>query len=86
LIADESGRLYGTASGGGNVGFGVVFRLSPHTTMGQTAWSEEILHHFNVTSGDSPIYGLVADSQGNLFGTAYYGGTDEVGTIFEVTP
>ena len=54
--------------------------------MGQTAWSEEILHHFNVTSGDSSIYGLVADSQGNLFGTAYYGGTDEVGTIFEVTP
>ena len=86
LIADESGRLYGTASGGGNYGFGVVFRLSPHPTMGQTAWSEEVLHYFNVTSGDNPFYGLVADPQGNLFGTAYYGGTDKVGTIFEVTP
>jgi streptogramin lyase len=54
--------------------------------MGQTAWSEEVLHYFNATSGDTPIYGLVADPQGNLFCTAYYGGTDEVGTIFEVTP
>jgi uncharacterized repeat protein (TIGR03803 family) len=86
LIADDSGRLYGTASGGGNYGFGVVFRLSPHPTMGQTAWSEEVLHYFNVTSGDNPFYGLVADPQGNLFGTANYGGTEKVGTIFEVTP
>ena len=28
-----------------------------------------------------PAYGLLADSQGHLFGTAYYGGT-----VFEVTP
>jgi uncharacterized repeat protein (TIGR03803 family) len=85
VIADENGRLYGTASGGGD-GFGVVFRLSPHPTMGQTAWSEEVLHYFNATSGGTPFYGLVADPQGNLFGTANSGGTDEVGTIFEVTP
>jgi uncharacterized repeat protein (TIGR03803 family) len=38
VIADASGRLYGTASGGGN-GYGVVFRLSPPTSR-QTAWTE----------------------------------------------
>jgi uncharacterized repeat protein (TIGR03803 family) len=85
LIADKGGQLYGTASGGGN-GYGVVFRLSPPTP-GQTDWSEAVLHNFNnVTSGDNPAYGLVADAQGHLFGTAYYGGTGLGGTIFEVTP
>jgi uncharacterized repeat protein (TIGR03803 family) len=85
LIADLSGRLYGTASGGGN-GYGVVFRLSPPTP-GQTAWSEALLHVFNiVTSGDNPAYGLVADPQGKLFGTAYDGGAGLGGTIFEVSP
>jgi uncharacterized repeat protein (TIGR03803 family) len=85
VIADAAGRLYGATSGGGT-GYGVVFRLSPPAS-GQTAWSEAVLHRFNIlTSGDNPAYGLVADSQGHLFGTAYYGGTGLGGTVFEVTP
>lgn len=85
LIADKGGQRYGTASGGGN-SYGVVFRLSPPTP-GQADRSEAVLHKFNnVTSGDNPAYGLVADPQGNLFGTTYYGGTGLGGTIFEVTP
>jgi len=85
VIVDAVGRLYGVASGGGT-GYGVVFRLSPPTP-GQTAWSEVVLHSFNIlTSGDNPAYGLVADPQGHLFGTAYYGGTGLGGTVFEVTP
>jgi uncharacterized repeat protein (TIGR03803 family) len=85
VIADASGRLYGAASGGG-AGYGVVFRLSPPVP-GRIAWSEAVLHNFNIlTSGDNPAYGLLADAQGHLFGTAYYGGTGLGGTVFEVTP
>jgi uncharacterized repeat protein (TIGR03803 family) len=85
VIADASGRLYGAASGGG-AGYGVVFRLSPPVP-GQIAWAAAVLHNFNIlTSGDNPAYGLLADAQGHLFGTAYYGGTGLGGTVFEVTP
>jgi uncharacterized repeat protein (TIGR03803 family) len=85
VIADAAGRLYGAASGGG-AGYGVVFRLSPPVP-GQIAWAEAVLHNFDIlTSGDNPAYGLVADAQGHLFGTAYYGGTGLGGTVFEVTP
>jgi uncharacterized repeat protein (TIGR03803 family) len=44
------------------------------------------LHKFNGTDGSTPNGGLVADSKGNLYGTAQTGGTDMFyGTIFEMT-
>ena len=85
VIADAAGRLYGSTSGGG-AGYGVVFRLSPPMP-GQPARGETVVHDFNIlTSGDSAAYGLVVDAQGQLFGTAYYGGAGLGGTVFEVSP
>jgi uncharacterized repeat protein (TIGR03803 family) len=89
LIADGAGNLYGTTeSGGGNCtldqayGCGTVFELAP-------GGAETILYSFskkNGANGAFPLAGLVADSSGNLYGTASGGGTYGYGTVFEITP
>ena len=87
LVIDAAGNLYGTTSAGGPNGFGadgVAFELSPS---GST-WTEKILHNFgsNETDGIDPYAGLVFDTQGDLYGATEAGGTDGVGTVFELTP
>jgi uncharacterized repeat protein (TIGR03803 family) len=39
---------------------------------------------FNGSNGSDPSGGLVQDSRGNLFGTTWYGGNFNYGTVFEV--
>lgn len=84
LIFDSQGNLYGTASGGGANGDGVVFEL---INSGGT-WTESILHNFTgAPDGANPGSGLVMDSAGNLYGLAFAGGTGNgKGCIFELSP
>lgn len=88
LIMDAAGNLYGTTGFGGNscefsvYGCGVVFRLAPNG-------DETVLHAFAEGHGDGivPDAGLVADAQGNLYGTTLFGGESPYtgyGTVFEV--
>jgi len=50
------------------------------------AATETVLHQFvNFAQGSSPAGGLVADAQGNLYGTTYYGGTYGFGTVFRLS-
>jgi uncharacterized repeat protein (TIGR03803 family) len=84
LIADSAGNLYGTASTGGIVNDGVVFKLTP-TASG--LWKETILHEFTGGSdGIQPMSGLVFDGAGNLYGTTLYGGGSGTGLVFELSP
>lgn len=47
--------------------------------------SEEVFHSFTGNGdGGQPIAGLVADKAGNLYGTAYYGGTAGYGVVFKL--
>ena len=39
----------------------------------------------NCADGANPAAGLIADAKGNLFGTAFEGGNNNNGTVFEVT-
>jgi uncharacterized repeat protein (TIGR03803 family) len=81
----SSGSLYGATSGGGQYGYGTVFKLAPHS-MG--SWGETILHSFKNNydpSGSEPNGGLAVDDAGNSYGTTYYGGAYDVGAIFELT-
>jgi uncharacterized repeat protein (TIGR03803 family) len=39
---------------------------------------------FNGTNGANPLAGLIADVNGNFYGTTFYGGTRNAGTIFEI--
>ena len=87
LIADASGNLYGTTKGGGATGCpppgcGVVFKLVPGGT-------ETVLYSFcsltNCSDGIYPTAGLIADSSGNLYGTASGDDLPRIGgVVFEL--
>jgi uncharacterized repeat protein (TIGR03803 family) len=83
LTFNPAGNLCGAASGGGEYGKGIVFKLSP-TPSGP--WTQTILHSFDPQSGDVPQAGVISDSQGNLYGTASLGGQSGNGAVFELTP
>jgi uncharacterized repeat protein (TIGR03803 family) len=85
LIADSAGNLYGTTYTGGASNDGVVFELSPPAA-GKTAWTETVLQSFNVTNGQYPEAGLIADGAGNLYGTTLLGGKHGEGVVFKLTP
>lgn len=82
LLLDSAGNLYGTTAGGGaNCGLGgcgTVFELSPN---GGGGWNEMILHSFTNSDGAMPYAGLIADSDGNLYGTTFAGGHDNCKTL-----
>jgi uncharacterized repeat protein (TIGR03803 family) len=51
------------------------------------AQTETVLHSFsdNGRDGHTPVGGLIFDSVGNLYGTSWYGGTYNDGSVFELT-
>lgn len=83
LIVDSSNNLFGTASGGGSLGGGTAFELT-NTGVGTYAAPTSSLSEFGSGTGSQPIGGLIADSNGNLFGTTRTGGDYSSGTVFEL--
>jgi len=89
VIRDASGNLYGTTDGGGAVGEGTVFELTPPAP-GKTLRKEKVLYSFcqqpDCVDGRFPDAGLIQDASGNLYGTTDEGGAAGGGTVFELTP
>jgi uncharacterized repeat protein (TIGR03803 family) len=87
LVADATGALYGTTSQGGNSGFGVAFKLTPPANVGDP-WTQTVIHHFTTNTGDgfAREAPLIIDKAGNLYGTTAGGGTNRLGTVFELSP
>jgi uncharacterized repeat protein (TIGR03803 family) len=92
VIADSTGNLYGTTTGGGsncvtNSGCGTVFKVD-------TTGHETVLYSFcsvggtSCTDGAYPYVGLIQDTAGNLYGTTAQGGKSGCylgcGTVFKV--
>ena len=94
LTRDSAGSFYGVTLRGGDTscsnriegkGCGVVFKLD-------TSGSLTVLHTFEKGDGTNPEGGLVRDTLGNLYGTAYFGGDLNCehgygcGVIFKISP
>lgn len=104
VIWGKGDKLYGvTAYGGsgpctllgGHAGCGTVYELTPPAATGGT-WTETVIYSFQ--GGSDGYFGvgeLVADKEGNLYGSTYFGGGSGVcdygiypycGTVFELSP
>ncbi len=81
VVQGTDGNLYGTSGGGAN-NAGTVFRVGLQGTL-------TTLHSFcsetNCTDGDLPTEALVLASDGDLYGTTYQGGLNNMGTVFRIT-
>ena len=82
-----SGSLYGVTTYGGDRcpndfygGCGVLFQMTLDGT-------ETVLHKFEgKKDGMYPVGGLVKDDAGNIYGTTLYGGTQNLGIVFKLSP
>ena len=85
LVFDPSGNLYGTASSAGAAAAGTIFKLTPGSG---GSWTQSVIRTLTGGfSGKSPYSDLVADTSGNLYGTAFQGGTQQgYGVVFELIP
>ncbi len=83
LVLAPSGEFYGTTYLGGTHGAGEVFKMS-------AAGAASTLHGFcpqtNCPDGQNPVGALVLASNGDLYGTASFGGATDNGTVFKLTP
>jgi uncharacterized repeat protein (TIGR03803 family) len=93
LVQGTDGNFYGTTQKGGVSAYaadvGTVFKITPTGT-------ETVLYNFcsqpNCTDGVNPYAGLIQATDGNFYGTTFYGGAYEscpaggCGTIFRITP
>jgi uncharacterized repeat protein (TIGR03803 family) len=78
LVMNSSGDLFGTTLVGGPNNAGTLFEV----THGSNTFT--MLAAFDVSNGAAPFDGLVMNSSGDLFGTTYYGGPNNDGTVFEL--
>jgi uncharacterized repeat protein (TIGR03803 family) len=86
LIQDSKGNFYGTTSSGGDLtgcnglGCGVVFQLSPTAKI-------TFQHNFNgTTDGSDPLGGVLAATDGNLYGVTAVEATTGDGTLYQLMP
>jgi len=80
LAVSHNGVLYGTGVNGGLFGRGGIFSIAPDGT-------ETVLYNFGSTSADAVgPQGVVLGKNGSLYGTTTSGGTNNAGTVFELTP
>lgn len=83
LLVDAAGSLYGVNTVGGAKGFGNVFEMIPNGSK----WHFTTLYSFqDQPDGASPYGGVIFDKSGNLYGTTYYAGANDVGTVYKLTP
>ena len=81
LKFDALGNVWATTETGGT-GKGTVLKFSPPT------WTETVIYNLpGGPDGKYPLGGVIFDAAGNIYGTAYEGGVDELyGLVFELKP
>jgi uncharacterized repeat protein (TIGR03803 family) len=83
LAMDSAGNLYGATTDGGSGGGGTVFELSP---VGNT-WTFTVIYGFSGQPGKNcgPRASLNMDNSGNLYGTTFCDGANNLGSVFKLT-
>jgi uncharacterized repeat protein (TIGR03803 family) len=80
----RNGHLYGAATTGGTYGSGVVFELTPR---GVGEWDFKTIYSFRgQPDGSFPYGALLFDASGNIYGTTYYGGANNIGAVYQLAP
>lgn len=80
LMQASDGNLYGTTDLGGASNIGTVFEVvNPSGSPG-----EGVLYSFAFLDGGNSYSSLMQASDGNLYGTTYYGGPSDYGTVFRI--
>ncbi len=82
LVEGTNGLYYGTTKAGG-IGGGTIFTISTNGIL-------DTLYSFSpfikTSDGNHPQAGLVLAGNGNYYGTTELGGSDNLGTIYQITP
>lgn len=84
LVQGTDGNFYGTTGGSDNLG-GTVFKITPAGTL-TTLYTFCAILDSTCTTAAYPDAGVVQGTDGNFYGTTYYGGPNEFGTVFKITP
>jgi uncharacterized repeat protein (TIGR03803 family) len=83
-MVGRSGHLFGVATAGGNYGSGAAFELTPTPTGG---WNFRVIYSFQGQPDAGFPYGaLLFDAANNLYGTTYYDGASDLGSVYELSP
>jgi uncharacterized repeat protein (TIGR03803 family) len=81
LVQGADGNLYGTTTAGGGTNAGVIYKIT-------TAGSLTVVVDFDnvhTLAGYQAFAGLIAGSDGNLYGATIWGGMFGYGVIFQLT-
>lgn len=87
LIQASNGIFYGTTQNGGGTAYcpedcGTVFEA---TSSGKVSTLYDFCSQIDCVEGYRPVAALIQASDGNLYGTAEWGGRNNGGTIFKIT-
>lgn len=77
LVQASDGALYAASVGGGDVGWGTIYRLTPHRQV-------EIVHSQGPGTGHEASSGMIQASDGHLYGVMRVGGAWGHGTVFRL--
>jgi uncharacterized repeat protein (TIGR03803 family) len=81
LVFDHAGNLYGAATGGGVNSGGTIFELSPS----EGGWNFAVLYAIPGWDISGAFANLYLDSSGNIWGATHCDGSEEAGTVYELT-
>ncbi|MFI5196989.1 MAG: choice-of-anchor tandem repeat GloVer-containing protein [Thermoanaerobaculia bacterium] len=82
VLLDDLETLYGTMAFGGPSSAGTLFSIRSDGSVFQ------VLHAFAglMSDGSLPSASVISDGSGYLYGTTYYGGNSNGGTVFRMRP
>ena len=83
FLVDKAGNLYNVATVGGTYGSGTAYELTP---MSGGKWKFTLLYAFKgQPDAGFPYGGLAMDAKGNLYGTTYYDGANDLGSVYRLS-